>query len=389
MHFERANKLKDHDQFIANLAMDIVVNETLLEKLNFSKEEIDPEGNFIWLDTINDALKKNGLIKESLPKLFYQNGNNYFEFYYKEIKDRLVKIKQLSSKSFKELMEILKGMQTMDDHQASGEQMKKLEDFLKNLSKDLSPSQKQEIEELVELETAKGDPKEVQGGKAPPIVEDENGKKHHQKQPGGKQAGTEAGEQIKKIFGISRWKNPKWETVIKDWTIRVLRDNDADNWSRINRRFASFQSRMKDTFLPSEIELEIEKRDKIDVWFFQDTSGSCSHLAQRFFKAAKSLPEDRFVIRAFCFDTKVYEIDLKKGELKGFGGTSFSVIESSIQNIVKKEKCPYPRAVFVITDGYGDHVTPEHPKRWHWFLSEDYKECIPKESETYNLEDFE
>ena len=145
-----------------------------------------------------------------------------------------------------------------------------------------------------------------------------------------------------------------------------------------------------DLLIPSEIDELIQIRDRIDVWFFQDTSGSCVSYAERFFKAAASIPEDRFNIRGFCFDTKVYEINFRDGKLQGFGGTCFAVIESEIQKIINKEKCQYPQVVFIITDGYGSKVHPLFPERWHWFLTEGgFKGLIPNQSHIYNLSDFE
>jgi len=142
--------------------------------------------------------------------------------------------------------------------------------------------------------------------------------------------------------------------------------------------------------LPAEVTETVSVRDRIDVWFFQDTSGSCRHLAERFFKAAASVPEDRFRVRIFCFDTKVYETDLKSGKLYGFGGTAFQPLEDEIQNIIQKEpRTKYPQAVFVVTDGYGSNIQPEFPDRWHWFLSENYTRCIPSSSKRYNLKDYE
>ncbi len=144
-------------------------------------------------------------------------------------------------------------------------------------------------------------------------------------------------------------------------------------------------------FLPSEMEVEdIDKeKNKIEVWFFQDTSGSCSGFAKRFFKAAESLPKDRFNVRMHCFDTRVYETSLEERKLYGFGGTSFTCIENYIQRRIAKENLQYPKAVFIITDGYGNDVHPEHPEVWHWFLSSGYKSHIPKQSKTYLLRNFE
>jgi hypothetical protein len=142
--------------------------------------------------------------------------------------------------------------------------------------------------------------------------------------------------------------------------------------------------------MPAEIDEIKQVYDRIDVWFFQDTSGSCVDYAKRFFAAAASLPQDRFRVRLFCFDTKVYETSLKTGKLYGFGGTCFDIIEDSIQSTCKKEDIPYPEVVFIVTDGYGNNVYPEYPKKWYWFLTEhssDY--CIPNECHKYELKDYE
>ncbi len=83
--------------------------------------------------------------------------------------------------------------------------------------------------------------------------------------------------------------------------------------------------------------------------------------------------------------------DIETGKLYGFGGTSFIALESFIQKTIKKEGKKYSNigAVFVITDGAGDYIKPENPKKWYWFLSENYTHCIPKNSHTFLLKDFE
>jgi predicted metal-dependent peptidase len=183
----------------------------------------------------------------------------------------------------------------------------------------------------------------------------------------------------------------KWETVIKNWTAKVIKmiDKQEEQWARLNRRFACLDS---DFMLPTEMEIETrgKEKDKIEVWFFQDTSGSCWHLKDRLFKAAESLPPEKFNVRFYCFDGKVFEADIKERKLYGGGGTKFSIIEEYIQNTIKKENVDYPLAVWVLTDGWGNEVSPKVPKNWYWFLTEySSKNYIPKESKTFNLSDYE
>lgn len=180
-------------------------------------------------------------------------------------------------------------------------------------------------------------------------------------------------------------KKNKWEKIIKDRVLKLEQLYTEQQWFVKNPRLVNF-----DGFLPFDKLKPIEHKDKIDLFFFQDTSGSCAGLAERFLKAAKSIPEDKFNIRFYCFDTEIYKSDLKTGQLYGFGGTSFYIIENEIQRVIMEEKRPYPQSVFVVTDGFGDSVNPAKPERWCWLLSEwNTKEFIPSSSKSYNLSEFE
>lgn len=221
------------------------------------------------------------------------------------------------------------------------------------------------------------------------LLEDES------KQDGGILAGTTAGN-IARIIALKYVvKKKKWETIIHETLGRYKGEEKPvtiDQWVFENRRFSILD---KSLLLPAEYDIDVKVYDRLDVWLFQDTSGSCEQFAERFFKAAASIPEHRFNVRMFCFDTRVFETTLKSGKLYGFGGTCFRCIEDEITKITSKpdknnRKVLYPQYVFVITDGYGTNVSPKYPDRWHWFLtpySTTYH--IPKQSKTYNLSDFE
>jgi hypothetical protein len=186
-------------------------------------------------------------------------------------------------------------------------------------------------------------------------------------------------------------KKQKWESVIKKWESQFIKDTveKQERWERVTPKYSQLIS---DTIsLPTEnwVLDDFKDNHKIDVWFFLDTSGSCISLKDRFFTAARSLNPQRFNIRLFCFDTSVVEIDINKNKIYGGGGTSFGIIEKKIQSVMMSEKVKYPKAVFLITDGYGDCIKPQKPERWYWFLSCDYRYYIPKESKVFKLSDYE
>jgi hypothetical protein len=203
--------------------------------------------------------------------------------------------------------------------------------------------------------------------------------------------GRGSGSSIGKWFNVKEKtvrKKKKWETIIKKWAKAFMKNSEdiESQWVHQNRRFVNIESEL---ILPSDSVIEHRVLDRFDVWFFMDSSGSCIGYKDRFFAAARSIPEENFVVRAFSFDTSVYEVDLKSPKIKGGFGTSFDIIETKIQNICTKEKKQYPKAVFIITDGFGNKVNPEYPERWFWFLTERHTRYIPQESHIYDLKNFE
>ena len=159
-----------------------------------------------------------------------------------------------------------------------------------------------------------------------------------------KTAGSNSGSLIKTLGKCKPKYKKKWETVIKKWSQKFSRsEKDELHWLIKARRHSLINT---DFFIASDIEQEIKKNnnDKIDVWMFLDTSGSCEGLAPRFWKAAKSLPKDKFNVYYHCFDTKVFKLnekDVENGKLYGFGGTSFIALENFIQKSIKKDGKKY------------------------------------------------
>lgn len=96
-----------------------------------------------------------------------------------------------------------------------------------------------------------------------------------------------------------------------------------------------------------------------------DTSGSISDSTRdRFFRIARSIPQDKIELRVVGFADYTYEIDLNRVRFSS-GGTNFQ----SVEDWIKAEYPVYPDGVFVFTDAKSRfHKIPDHIDRWHWFL---------------------
>lgn len=368
--YHHGKRMKKLNKGKANKVADVVINHGLVDHFGFDIDDIDPAE----LPT-EEMLAKNPALNPDEPRRQYcwretvfKNPekvpeNKSMEFYYKLLEQgEGQEGGDGEGAGTGELVDGHEGLEGFSDED--------LEDLADAINETLSDEEKESLKDKF---------KEMEKG-------DENGNEQGDK-PGGQLAGSMAGNMMKTLNIKKVPKKKKWETVIRKWSDKYLKDDlvNEEQWAMVNRRFVELEK--SDLMLPTEHEVEAldEQKCRIKVWFFQDTSGSCSHLVNRFFKAALSLPPERFDVKMHCFDTRVYETDLKSQKLYGFGGTTFTCIEEYIQQNKGKE---YPKAVFVITDGYGDRVEPEKPQNWFWFIDgDDY--LLPKNSNIHQLKDFE
>jgi len=345
-HGIRASLLKESDtKQIANVAMDVVVNYTLIDSFGFNKEEIDPGNEYCWVETV--------FKDQNIP-----TGKS-FEYYFNLLQqkqqqsggDGKNKVDQCGSKQPGQ-----PGNKLVDEHDLlESFNNKKFEDQIQDA---LDNYDTQNISEMVQ-EQCEDIKQQI------------------------KQAGLNPGGLIK-IAKFNKIIKKKWETIIKQWSKKYNFDKETEQWIHKNRRMSSMPS---DLMLPSDYETESEEKNRIDVWFFLDTSGSCAHLGDRFFSAAASLDPKHFDVKLFCFDTHIYETSLKTKKLSGFGGTTFSCINNYINKECNNRK--HPSAIFVISDGYANSFNPAFPKKWYFFLTESYLSCIPKEANIFYLRDYE
>lgn len=350
-HGIRMSKLSKSLMRPANMAMDVVVNHSLVQRFSFSREEFDKDGKYCWVDTV--------FKKEVVP------DDKFYDYYFNLILKNLKEEYDKGKSSSKEKGEKSEG--DSDDDESSIGEPDVLDDH-SGLDSFLDP----EFEKLIEGEIEKN----IQE-----FVEEEI--KNTKEQIHSR--GCEPGNIFKQADTKKVKKKKKWETVIKRWENMMTKEEIFDVWTKKNRRMIYVDPSLK---IPEEWDAETKDKDKIDVYFFQDTSGSCAGFIDRFFAAAKSLDPEKFNIFMHCFDTQVFETTLESGKLYGFGGTAFDIIEIFLQKKIssgKLKKYPY---VFVITDGYGNNVYPQYPKKWYWFLKGTRKH-IPQECNIFNLEDFE
>lgn len=340
----------------ADIAMDVCVNEGLVARYGFDRSEVDPTNKYVWADKVGAEL--------GIPNF---PTDRCFEYYYNLFK-------QAPDAPF--LPTPTGGPagvgETVDEHTDASEDDEELgSQTLEKLDQEIDQGERESLENMMrdERNTIQND---------------------HGIEVTGFQAGRDPLGHTYKIKMEDVKPKKKWETIIQKWTSKCVTVDvkDDEQWAKTARRFALLDRTLS---LPFDMEIEAfsKSKKKIDVWFFLDTSGSCIHLASRFFNAASSLPPKRFNVHLYCFDTKVYPSDLKKQSVKGGGGTSFEIIEKYIVKETLDKGLAYPDAVFVMTDGGGDAVSPKKPGNWFWLMSHMHLQYVPPGSKVFSLREFE
>jgi len=320
-----------------NIALDIVINHYLTSFLGFNRDKVLNWNKYCWVDTVFPNM--------DIP------ATESWEYY----------LELLEKNATQPNVELVDNHTQMQD--------------------DESNSVQTTLEKIIKTES---------------LTEEEIKTLLHENSKEAKKLLAEAGIGtgiFKHIKLQARKQKSKWETIIKKWEMhkRTTEETSLERWDRKHRRFHDILEG-RSCFLPTDVTIEEAtfKPKQTTVFFFLDTSGSCYSLKDRFFSAARSLDPKKFKIRLFSFDTNVEELNINQGRIYGGGGTRFDIIESKIQSIMKQSNQKYPTSVWIITDGYGTSVSPKHPEKWHWFLTQgNTRNYIPKESKIYLLNDYE
>lgn len=296
---------------LANIAKDIVINESLLNDYYFRKSEM--KNLFSEMITVAKVFSPEEIAEHNIVK------NASWTYYY-----------ELLNKLKPEMGESLKPCQ----HGVHGELSNLSEDTIDDLLKDVvNRLSKEELHNLKSSVVSLSD-----------------------------KAGDGSEGRLIKIMHKKLTKKVDWKTILKQAMVSIVQRQEVEKYSfaRVARRNSLLE---KGLMIPSLNITYNKKVAKHNVAFFLDVSGSCLNFSQKFFDFAKTLPTDTCNITFFSFDSQIYNVDIKNGHLFGGGGTNFDIIEKKCSQMDR-----YPDIVFLVTDGEGNAVTPRHPDRWVWFL---------------------
>ena len=346
-HGKRGQKYKNHQ--LVNIAQDIVINEMLTSGFGFHKQSIENWENLCFVDTLFDKEK---IISEKI----HTKGSFKYYFDLLDNNEHNEEANTLDQHSNTENLDsdIQDLIESMNDNSTEASEILKEET-------DQSLSDEEKIEFSKEISSEIKESEESGAGKIP------------------------MGKYINiKIDNVK--KNKKWETIVKKHIKSIVKMHyvDKPSWITRDRRHTCLS---EDLFAQGSWETLVPEKQKYKLVFFLDASGSCYSHAARFAKMLQSIPEDIFDIEAYSFDNYLYPIDIKSGKIQGCGGTSFRILDNHIRKISNESK--HPDAIFVLSDGDGDHFKPEKPKLWHWILTPwNHTTYIPKESPKHEMKDF-
>lgn len=185
----------------------------------------------------------------------------------------------------------------------------------------------------------------------------------------GREAGTGAGALERLIADQLKPKRLNIEKLIE--RLKATRykygESDAESFRQVDRRLSQVS---RDLVIPGTVTSERPEKTKLLTAFFMDVSGSCMEFFETFERIVASFrAEDQvFELRTYAFDTSVQEIQ-PGTRLRVGGGTAFNIIEQKLLDL-EEEHQKYPDCVIVLTDGYGNRVTPKFSKRWIWLMTD-------------------
>lgn len=424
-HLNQIEKLKLNPK-VANYAMDIVINETLVTHFGFNRHEMPIAKNACFIDTV--------FKQEQIEKYDLNLSKGYKYFYdvlMKELKEKNVELAKLLSNSV-----------SLDDHQASlpsntqpipsdetfdnsemdgdkqspqqasqdGNHNQQNDNMSQNTSSNGGSGNNEDLDDSIGNNT--GDP--IDDDFLDQLIEDvenetemkldnieEKIKDFQINRYGGDSGQYNLEDFLKKdkTEKTTIIQEKKWKKLVKWVNPSIFDELDIEEPSFAKDSYPFMFTLDDNMIMPGVKETQEYSKLKIDLYFFFDVSGSCLRYQPAFIDIVKNIPLNLFNPHLFAFDTKVkdFEFDWKtkkvKKQIKAGGGTLFHIIEEKIQqdlknNVIKK----YPSFVCVLTDGMANQINniPKNKeKNWLWLLinmdSEKIKH-VPQHQVLFNKE---
>lgn len=356
-HMQRMYMMGDMEK--ANIAADIVVNETLVKVFGFDRVEIRFHNQLCWRDTIFGS-------KEISRPI------NTFEHYYKRlISGEGTKKNTLDNHSGDE------GYPSdyIDGETASHNLQNEIGYELSKMDSETLEKLKAEVENIDSELMGDGEDDDPDEN---PVM----------------QAGKGIGHAIRSYeYKVDYFHY--FKSVIDRWLNQFEFEKVDDQFIYTEPYLELVSEKM---LVPSEDDIDDVKFEKNRLWVYVDASGSCSNYLEDFIKVCGGIPEEHFDIQFFSFTTQVRPIKRDKDNklvLKDiFGGTTFSCIDHHIKKTTAKGDIKKPDNVFVMTDGLAPKIkiksTP--PERWHFFIMPSRKtniftQFIPNGAIIHNFRD--
>lgn len=359
-------------------AIDLMVNSACERVFQMDRQAIDPEGMFVWAQTIfQKAFKKTAPTKAQWSKFIGIPGQPTFDEFtnpwWSQPRDLKTQYRftcwmfsLLEGKNFPQLSPEVEMHIGQLEGEGEGDAKEKAEKAEKAKQQQEAASQfldkMSEKDEVFKKSMEKlgrgmeGQSSSSAATKAQTIV--------------ASQGATKAGSDIETLdLGKPLKLKKTWAKFVKRWNLTCLTNEDrvSYDWTQPDHRFALVTRGA--AILPREAERDPDIK-RTDVLVFLDFSGSCFAYAMAFLQMALTIPEERFNVRWFLFASRVREITKKQAEEvlttrkvpSGIGsGTDFDQVNRVVNS---EEKV---RNVFVISDGDDSPIRMKEPKKWIWF----------------------
>lgn len=409
-------EIKKLNPTVANVAMDIVINETLTTHFGFHRDLMPISKSICFIDTVFN--------EETINKYNLDLTKGYQYFYdvlIKEIKNKNQDVikniklnKSIDQHNPSESLQDYKGKQNPSNNNefekkndipfktySDSESQQKTDDLIKN-----NQTGKNNKSENIQ---DKNENSEGRGSSFQQNHEDENleyndldendvqdlidsieneldidlsnleKKLQEQLKAGNNNGFFDINTILSKQIQPTIVKQPKWKKIIKMVNPSILDYRESENPS-FAKDSIPFVFTLDNGMIMAGLKEDDEiSKYKATMYFFFDISGSCLTYLNDFKSIIEKIPQNLFKVKLYAFDNKVRDVEfdyknkLFKTKFKVGGGTNFTILQKQIdKDLLDKKIIKYPDVVCVITDGMANpvkNIPDKKQKNWIWLIT--------------------